>query len=54
MELEEARRLDEADPLAFARGRFQLPQGRIYLDGNSLGPLPAATPASLLNTAERQ
>lgn len=54
MELEEARQLDAADPLAFARRRFQLPEGHIYLDGNSLGALPAATPASLLDTAERQ
>ena len=54
MQLEEARQLDAADPLAFARRRFRLPEGRIYLDGNSLGALPDATPASLLNTAERQ
>jgi kynureninase len=54
MELEEARQLDEADPLAFARGRFELPEDCIYLDGNSLGALPAATSASLLNTAEQQ
>jgi kynureninase len=54
MQLDEARQLDAADPLAFARRRFRLPEGRIYLDGNSLGALPAATPASLLNTAERQ
>ena len=54
MELEEARQLDAADPLAFARERFQLPEGRIYLDGNSLGALPAGATASLLDTAERQ
>lgn len=39
--------LDDADPLGFARTRFALPEGVIYLDGNSLGPLPAATPAHL-------
>jgi kynureninase len=54
MDIEEARQLDATDPLAFARARFQLPKDRIYLDGNSLGALPAATPAALLNTAERQ
>ena len=54
MTFEEAKQLDAADPLAFARDRFRLPQGLIYLDGNSLGALPAATPAALANTAERQ
>lgn len=41
---DEARQLDAADPLAFARERFRLPERVIYLDGNSLGALPAATP----------
>jgi kynureninase len=54
MTAEEARSLDLADPLAFARERFQLPDGAIYLDGNSLGALPVATPETLTNTAERQ
>lgn len=52
--LEEARQLDAADPLAFARERFNLPQGVIYLDGNSLGALPVAAPSALARTAERQ
>ncbi len=30
--------LDAADPLADLRGRFSLPEGVVYLDGNSLGP----------------
>ena len=54
MTLEEVRQLDEADPLAFARERFRLPEGVIYLDGNSLGALPKAAPAALLETIERQ
>jgi kynureninase len=51
---EEAEQLDAADPLGFARERFRLPEGVIYLDGNSLGALPVAAPAALANTAERQ
>jgi kynureninase len=49
----EARRLDTADPLAFARERFRLPEGVIYLDGNSLGALPNTTPDKLAE-AQRQ
>lgn len=38
---------DAADPLAPFRARFALRPGLIYLDGNSLGPLPRATGARL-------
>ena len=54
MTVEEAQQRDAADPIAFARERFRLPEGVIYLDGNSLGALPKAAPAALANTAERQ
>jgi len=36
---------DAADPLAPLRAQFTLPEGVNYLDGNSLGVLPAATAA---------
>jgi len=52
--LEEAQQLDAADPLAFARERFRLPDGVIYLDGNSLGAMPRTTPAALAQAAEDQ
>src|SRR4051794_29300591 len=54
MTLEEAQTLDAADPLAFARQRFALPDGVIYLDGNSLGALPKATAARIDETVRRQ
>jgi len=42
--------LDAADPLSVVRARFRLPPGIVYLDGNSLGPLPAALPERLAQT----
>ena len=54
MTREEAEQLDAADPLAFARERFRLPDGVIYLDGNSLGALPRSAPERLMRTAGRQ
>jgi kynureninase len=39
--------LDGADELAPFRERFSLPADVIYLDGNSLGALPRATPARI-------
>lgn len=49
-----ARRLDAADPLRAFRDRFDLPEGVIYLDGNSLGALPRATPARLRQVVDHE
>jgi kynureninase len=42
---DDALALDAADPLAHLREQFAIPPGLIYLDGNSLGVMPKATPA---------
>jgi kynureninase len=39
---ERCEELDREDPLGHVRNRFFLPDGVVYLDGNSLGPLPKA------------
>jgi kynureninase len=46
--------MDAADPLAELRDSFVLPDGIVYLDGNSLGALPRATPGKLAEVAIAQ
>ncbi|MBE3590362.1 MAG: kynureninase [Firmicutes bacterium] len=50
--LAQAHQLDAADPLAGFRERFYIPEGVIYLDGNSLGLLSRDAEASLLRVLE--
>ncbi|WP_017599638.1 kynureninase [Nocardiopsis lucentensis] len=51
---EECAALDAADPLAPLREEFVLPEGVIYLDGNSLGALPRSTPGRVADMIERE
>ena len=54
MTRQDAERLDAADPLARFRDAFALPEGVIYLDGNSLGPPPKAVHERLEDVVSRQ
>ncbi|MGR6330297.1 kynureninase [Sphingomonas sp. XXL09] len=54
MTRDDARALDRADPLARHRNAFALPEGVIYLDGNSLGPLPRAVLPASDDTLQRR
>ncbi len=51
---ERARSLDEGNPVGAARSRFILPEGVVYLDGNSLGALPANVPGVVADVVARQ
>ena len=53
-ELATAAAEDVVDPLAGFRERFVLPEGLIYLDGNSLGPAPRAAFDALREAAETE
>ena len=52
--LEACREVDLQEPLAPLRDWFDLPAGVIYLDGNSLGPLPKATAARVADVVQRE
>lgn len=45
---------DRADPLARFRERFLLPEGVVYLDGNSLGALPKAAAERVARVVARE
>ncbi|MBS7806660.1 kynureninase [Variovorax sp. PCZ-1] len=49
-----AKALDAQDPLSAQRDGFQLPEGLIYLDGNSLGALPRSMPARMQEAVENE
>ena len=53
-DLTDIRALDAADPLAHFRDRFDLPEGVIYLDGNSLGALPREAKKRIADVVSRE
>lgn len=54
MNLESIRELDSTDPFAEKRKAFFLPLNKIYLDGNSLGPLTLVAKQRAMEVIEKQ
>jgi kynureninase len=54
MSRSDAELLDRDDPLASRRRLFSLPDGLVYLDGNSLGPLTTTVASRLRDAVRRQ
>jgi kynureninase len=52
--LQDCEQRDRNDPLRALRDAFDLPTGVIYLDGNSLGVLPKATPARVAKAVTQE
>ena len=52
--LSDCQALDAQDPLRSLRDLFALPDGTIYLDGNSLGVMPRTTPARVADLVTRE
>lgn len=51
---EDCQALDEQDPLRSLKEMYQLPQGLVYLDGNSLGALPKAAHSRVSQAIEHE
>ena len=54
MDMESLAALDASDPLAGYRDAFDLPEGLIYMAGNSLGPPPRAAAARLAEVVQAE
>lgn len=54
MNIDAARALDRADTLATLRTRFSLPEGVIYVDGNSLGAMPVGVAARVASVVTEE
>ena len=54
MDMDRLAALDASDPLAGYRDAFALPEGLVYMAGNSLGPLPRATAARLAEVVQAE
>ena len=54
MTFQDAKILDQNDPLAPYREKFALPDGIIYLDGNSLGALPKSVAARMASVVAEE
>jgi len=52
--LQDCQALDVADPPRGLRTQFNIPAGTIYLDGNSLGVMPASAPARVAEVVTQE
>ncbi|MCW5655680.1 kynureninase [Hydrogenophaga sp.] len=52
--LQDCRALDAQDPLRPLRELFHIPEGTLYLDGNSLGAMPRSTPARVAQVVTQE